>query len=248
LVGIVKDIGIDRVHLGVGDLLEKPELAESIAQELSISATMIDFPQEDYSTLETIKVTGGVLPDDCWESNLERFAKAAQLTGKLGVDYLTFHAGFIDEFNPAAVEKMVERIQKLADVAAENGVTILLETGQETAEELVGFMYKVNHKSVGVNFDPANMILYNKGNPIDTLGRLAPWIKHVHIKDATKTKTIGEWGAEVPWGDGEVDAKSFLTALDVILYKGSVAIEREAGDNRVGDIKLAASRLTGQDD
>ena len=217
LVEAIKGVGLSHVHLGLGDLLDDPELAKSIAKELTITATMIDFPQEDYSTLELIKVTGGVLPDDCWKSNLERFTKAAELTGKLNVQYLTFHAGFIDEFNPTAVAKMVERIRTLADVASENGVEILLETGQESAEELVNFMYKVNHKAVGVNFDPANMILYNKGTPIDSLGRLAPWIKHVHVKDATKTKTIGEWGAEVPWGDGEVDGKLFVQISKPVL-------------------------------
>jgi sugar phosphate isomerase/epimerase len=122
---------------------------------------------------------------------------------------------------------------------------LLLETGQETAEELREFMEKLNHPAIGVNFDPANMILYDKGNPIDAVRVLAPWIKHIHIKDATRTTQPGTWGAEVPWGDGQVGTEAFLNVLKEIGFEGVLAIEREAGDDRFGDIKLAAERLLG---
>ena len=65
----------------------------------------------------------------------------------------------------------------------------------------------------------------------------------MHIKDAIASKVPGEWGAEVPWGDGEVGAGQFVLALEKIGYAGALAIEREAGDARVDDIKLAAERL-----
>jgi len=74
---------------------------------------------------------------------------------------------------------------------------------------------------------------------------LAPWIKHIHIKDAIRTKEPGTWGEEVPWGDGQVGPETFLNTLKEIGYEGALAIEREAGDNRFGDIKLAVERLSG---
>ena len=73
---------------------------------------------------------------------------------------------------------------------------------------------------------------------------LAPWIKHIHIKDATRTTKPGTWGAEVPWGDGQVGTEAFLNVLKEIGFEGVLAIEREAGDDRFGDIKLAAERLS----
>ena len=119
-----------------------------------------------------------------------------------------------------------------------------METGQETAEDLAGFMNEISHPSVGINFDPANMILYDKGDPIEALNILARWIRHVHIKDANQTETPGQWGAEVPWGDGQVRTGLFLDALDEIGFDGALAIEREAGDDRFGDIKMAAGKLS----
>ncbi|MBN2137405.1 MAG: sugar phosphate isomerase/epimerase [Sedimentisphaerales bacterium] len=237
-------IGIEHVHLGIRGAVEDPHvLAEIQEQDWTVTATMIDFPQEDYSSLDAIKVTGGVVPDDCWAANKQLFAGAADKTATLGVEFLSMHAGFIDESNAAHAKKFHDRIKCLADIAAEKGLTLLLETGQETAEELKAFLEELAHPAVGVNFDPANMILYDKGDPIEAMRVLAPWIKHLHVKDATRTKVPGTWGAEVPWGEGQVGIERFAAALEEIGFDGAMAIEREAGDDRVGDIALAAERL-----
>jgi L-ribulose-5-phosphate 3-epimerase len=239
-------IGLDHVHLGIRAAIGADGadvLAAIQKQDWTISATMIDFPQEDYSTLETIKVTGGVAPDDCWERNRDLFFGAAEVTAQLGVKYLSMHAGFVDESDAAYAKKFYDRIRTLADAAADKDLLLLLETGQESADELRHFMQELDHPAIGVNFDPANMILYDKGNPIQAVKVLAPWIKHIHIKDATRTQQPGTWGAEVPWGDGEVQPEAFLNALSDIGFSGALAIEREAGDNRFGDVKLAAERL-----
>ncbi|MHC4146795.1 MAG: sugar phosphate isomerase/epimerase family protein [Planctomycetota bacterium] len=169
----------------------------------------------------------------------------AEATVKLGVKYLSMHAGFVDESNAEYAKKFYDRIRTLADAAGDKDLMLLLETGQETAEELRQFMEELNHPAIGVNFDPANMILYDKGDPIAAVKVLAPWIKHIHIKDANRTEQPGTWGAEVPWGDGQVQPEKFLNALTEIGFDGALAIEREAGDDRPGDIKLAADRLCG---
>jgi len=242
----MKDIDVDHVHLAVGPAFKEggeAYLAAISKQDWTISCTMIDFAQEDYSTLEAIKVTGGVVPNECWETNKTLFAKAAELTQELGVKYLSMHAGFIDHNDVEKYDVMCERIRCLADIAEKNGIMFLMETGQEAADELSAFLKKLNHPALGVNYDPANMILYDKGNPIEAIPVLAPWIKHVHIKDANKTETPGQWGAEVPWGDGQVGTDKFLAMLNEVGYEGALAIEREAGDNRKADIALAASRL-----
>ncbi len=210
----------------------------------TISATMINFPSEDYSTLDVIKATGGLAPDHAWEENKKLALGAIELTAELNVEYLCMHFGFIDHSDPAYVKKFYDRTKVLADAAAAKGIKFLMETGQESAEELKHFLEEINHPALRVNFDPANMILYNKGVPVDAIQVLAPWIRHIHIKDATRTKVEGEWGAEVPWGTGEVGADSFLNALKGIGYKGALAIEREAGNDRFGDIKMAAEKLS----
>jgi len=239
------ELGVEHVHLAVRPALQgdKGYLAAVREQTWTISGTMIDFPQEDYSTLERIKTTGGIVPDNCWQANRRLFGGAVDVTAELGVKYLSMHAGFIDTHQAEYARQFCDRIRHLADAAAEKQIMLLLETGQETADELRRFLEQLNHPALGVNFDPANMILYDKGTPTEALRILAPWIKHIHIKDATRTKQPGTWGTEVPWGRGEVGANDFLEVLKKIGFDGVLAVEREAGQDRFGDIKLAVDSL-----
>ncbi|VGO20494.1 sugar phosphate isomerase/epimerase family protein [Pontiella sulfatireligans] len=229
------------------ELVAAPLLREAIAENSwKVSATMLAFPQEDYSSLGSIRETGGIVPDDCWTVNRALTLDAIEKTAEMGVAFLTFHAGFIDHKDAEGYQLFCARMSELADAAQARGVMLLLETGQETATDLRVCLEDLNHPALGVNFDPANMILYGKGDPIEAVRVLAPWIKHVHIKDAVKTAAPGEWGAEVPWGDGEVGCDTFIQTLEEIGYTGALAIEREAGDARMADIQLAAERLRGE--
>ena len=209
--------------------------------EWKLMSTMIGTVGEDYSTLETIRKTGGIVPDQHWEANKKIVTRGAQLTKELGCKYMSTHAGFLDESDPVALKKYVERVSWMRDECKKYGVELILESGQETADDLAKFMTMV--PGVGINFDPANMVLYAKGRPMEALEKLYPWIRQVHIKDACETKVPGEWGAEVPWGEGEVGGKAFLCRLEALGYTGNYVVEREAGDDRVGDIVKAIERL-----
>ncbi len=244
---VLEQQGLSHLHLHVAALEgeEGERLRGLIASKgWVISSTMVGFPQEDYSTLERIRVTGGVAPDDEWPANRKRLVQAIATTAALGVPYLSFHAGFLDHTDAAYAAKFKKRIRDVADVASAQGVMLLMETGQEAAVDLREFMETLDHPALGINFDPANMILYDKDDPIDAVHILGPWIKHVHIKDAIRTKECGSWGTEVPWGDGEVNAAAFIKALAAVGFDGAVAIEREAGENRDGDVALAVTRLS----
>jgi sugar phosphate isomerase/epimerase len=83
------------------------------------------------------------------------------------------------------------------------------------------------------------MILYDKGDPVEALRILAPWLRQVHIKDAVRTHIPGTWGSEVPAGTGEVDWPEFFATLRELRFAGNLVIEREAGEQRVMDIRTA---------
>jgi sugar phosphate isomerase/epimerase len=88
------------------------------------------------------------------------------------------------------------------------------------------------------------MILYDKGDPVAALQTLGPWIRQIHIKDAQRTKSPGTWGKEVAAGAGEVDWPAFFAALDKMKFAGDLVIEREAGSQRVADIRQAKQILS----
>jgi len=237
--------GIPRVQLALDPLRENPKVWGQVAKvlggkNLQIVSGMFGCVGEDYSTLETIRITGGIAPDRTWEENRKNIAATATLARALGLKLVTFHAGFLphDE-KDADFAKMLSRLREVADAFRAAGIVLGLETGQETAPVLVQLLQRLERSNIGVNFDPANMILYDKGDPLEALQTLGPWIRQVHIKDATRTKQPGTWGEEVPAGTGEVDWRAFFATLSKLNFSGPAVIEREAGNQRVADIRIA---------
>jgi sugar phosphate isomerase/epimerase len=139
---------------------------------------------------------------------------------------------------------MIERIKEIASILAEKNLTLLMETGQETAPELLQFLNDLPVRNVQVNFDPANMILYGAGDPDRRGERLGRHIGHVQIKDAVMSEKPGvEWGVEVPFGTGRSRPASSSTRCMRSVIVGPLTIEREAGENRMEDIALAIETL-----
>lgn len=201
---------------------------------------MMGTRDEDYSTLESIRRSGGVRPDATWPENLSAAKANARLAQRLGLRLVTLHAGFLphDRFD-AERARMIGRLREVADVFAQSGVRVGLETGQESADTLLGVLEEL--PTVGVNFDPANMILYGMGDPVDAVRRLAGRIVQFHIKDARPARNPGHWGEEVVVGTGAVRWDEFLSVATTI--PGDFVIEREAGNNRAGDVRAAAAFL-----
>jgi sugar phosphate isomerase/epimerase len=204
LLDALATIGIRRVQLALDPLRENPAVwgdFPRLAREsgVTIVSGMFGTLGEDYSTLETIKATGGVVPDATWETNWRNIQEVAAIAARLGLKTVTFHAGFLphEESDPAFA-KLLSRIEQIAALFARHQINLGFETGQETAVTLATFLRKLNRPNVGVNFDPANMLLYDKGDPIDALRTLGPWLKQCHIKDARRTRTSGTWEKRSP--------------------------------------------------
>ena len=86
--------GIVHLHLSLDPALVGGNMnyLETIRKnQWELTASMISFPQEDYSSLESIKNTGGIIPNKHWESNKEKILNAIKLTNNLDLKFLTFH-------------------------------------------------------------------------------------------------------------------------------------------------------------
>ncbi|HPO13108.1 MAG TPA: sugar phosphate isomerase/epimerase family protein [Candidatus Hydrogenedentes bacterium] len=249
----VNALGLKKVQMGLTPHRDDPGAWDGVQEILAesgiqIVSGMYSTVGEDYTTPETIRRTGGVVPDEHWEENLELAKVTASIAEKMGITYVNAHAGFLphDPKDPD-FEKLSRRVLTLAEVFGGKGVSLLMETGQETAQTLLAFlgeMKKLGAKNIWVNFDPANMILYDMDNPIEALRLLAPHVRQVHVKDAKRTKVKGQWGEEVIVGMGEVDWEAFVRILAEADFDGGYIFEREAGDNRVGDIKQGIMALS----
>src|SRR5215208_2910531 len=236
LKGFMDRLGIDVVQIACGDPHHAswdegdamPQAAK--AAGFRMSGSMLGFPGEDYTTPATIQKTGGFGDPATRPERLERLRWALDRTRELGLEDLMLHAGFIPEPGDLARKPFLDTLAKVADFAKAKGVTVAFETGQETADLLRRTLDDLKCPNLKVNFDPANMLLYEKGDPLRAVEILGPDIKSVHVKDAIRTKVTGTWGDEVPLGQGQVDIAAFLKTLQKVGYRGPLCIEREVGD------------------
>jgi L-ribulose-5-phosphate 3-epimerase len=252
LVALLDRTGLDATQLALSPVIREPAVWSGVFEPLAeagvrIVSGMMTTVGEDYSTLESIARTGGVRPDETWEANLAHAEAVADLATARGIELVTFHAGFIPEQRDDPERaKLLDRLRAIADLFAGRGVRLGLETGQETAATLLEALADLDRSNVGVNFDPANMILYGKGDPVEALRLLAEHVVQIHIKDALPAEKPGTWGSEVPYGDGAVDWPAFFAVATAIRSQVNLVIEREAGDDRIADITWACDQLAEQ--
>jgi sugar phosphate isomerase/epimerase len=241
---LMDKLGVNVVQIACGDphhaaWEEGDKLPQAAkAAGFRLTGAMLGFPGEDYTTPATIQKTGGFGNPATRAERLERFQWALQRTRDLGLQDVMLHAGFLPEPNDPDRKPFLDTLTKLSDLAKARGVTIAFETGQETADLLRRTLDDLKCPNLKVNFDPANMILYDKGDPIRAVEILGPDIRSVHVKDAIRTEVAGAWGDEVPLGKGEVNIRKFIETLKKVGYRGPLCIEREVGtqEQRLADI------------
>lgn len=249
LIARVRETGLGTIQLGLIPLLEERVWADAGKQledaGIAVASGMVGAFGEDYSTLETIARTGGIVPDEYWEANWRRFEQGAALAERMGLDMVSFHAGFIPSASEPGYDKVAQRVAQIADMFGNYGVDAILETGQETADDLLALLRDLNHPGLGVNFDPGNMILYGKGDPVEAIAKLIAKVRQIHLKDAKHTTKPGTWGTEMVLDEGDVDWPKFIDVLVGHDYAGDLIIERERGENGVADI-LTSKRVIGE--
>ncbi|MEE3181704.1 MAG: sugar phosphate isomerase/epimerase family protein [Planctomycetota bacterium] len=251
LVRLSAEVGAEVVQVGIGDPThgawdEGENFVSALqASGLALSGTMIGFPGEDYTSPATIRQSGGFGDPALRTERLGIFRYAVDKTAELGLKCLCSHAGFIPEADGPERSSFLDCISEAAQYAADKGVLFTMETGQETAALLRRTLDELKMSSLRVNFDPANMILYDMGNPIEAIEILGADIAHVHAKDANPPQESGQWGEEVPLGEGSVGMAAFVEALDKAGYCGPLVVEREVGDQqeRIAAIKQGISVL-----
>jgi sugar phosphate isomerase/epimerase len=250
LAALVGQVGLNHVQLALNALIYldaggRKAYFDTLAQSgVAVISGMVGFPGEKYASIASIRETGGFLPDQQWPERRQITIDAAKLAADAGVTVLTSHVGFVPHAGDPRYAAVRDRIGDVARELAKLGVTFLFETGQEKADELLHLLTDLKAPNIGVNFDPANMILYGAGDPVAAVRKLGKHIRQVHVKDATASAEPGvAWGQEVAFGTGEVPHQAFADALKEAGFKGPLVIEREAGPQRVADVRFAVDTL-----
>jgi sugar phosphate isomerase/epimerase len=226
---------------------ERIELIRRTAEEKEIKITSLicGFKGESYRDIPTIKRTVGLLNPATRGKRVLKVLSYSDFALELEVKIIQAHIGFIPEdTSDPDYKRLVLALQKIADYCKENNQSFALETGQEKALVLSKFIEDVNRLNLGVNFDPANMLVYDADDPIKALDILGKYVIGVHCKDGKRPERKGELGKEYPLGEGDVGIEKFIDKLRKIGYAGHLTIEREiSGEKQIRDILKAKELL-----
>ncbi len=235
----IQSLGVRCGQLGIaGDMQLPAAVAEKWKGDLdraqfTLVTVFAAYDGESYADAPTVQRTVGFIPRETRAARERRTLEVSDFAAALGVGSIACHVGFVPHDTSDADYRAVrELVRRVSDHAAENGQTFALETGQEPAEVLLRFFRDVNRPNLRINFDPANMILYGTGDPVEALRTLAPHVVSVHAKDGDwpPPGTPGALGTERPLGQGSVGMERFVRALKDAGFRGPLNVEREAHD------------------
>ncbi|NMP38384.1 MAG: sugar phosphate isomerase/epimerase [Clostridiales bacterium] len=205
---------------------------------------------------------GGFVHADKNPERVEKSKRILDLAKELETDIVTTHIGVVPaDTNHDRFKIMQQACGELAEYADSLGAHFAIETGPETSAVLKVFLDSLGSTGVGVNLDPANLVMVTGDDPAGAVRNLRKYIVHTHAKDGRQlffkdpeivyglvkddALVTGPSFEEVPLGEGSVPWKNYLRALDEIGYKGFLTIEREVGNDPERDISNAVSFLRG---
>lgn len=172
--------------------------------------------------------TVGLVPPKLRDERAEIIKVGADFGAKLGIKKIITHLGFIPEdMKDEKYTALIPVLRDIADHCHRNGQDFLFETGQETPVTLLRTIEDIGRDNVGVNLDPANLILYGKANPVDAMDVFGRFVRGVHIKDGEYPTDGRNLGQERPVGKGRVDFPALLGKLRALNYSGPLCIECE---------------------
>ena len=183
--------------------------------------------------------TIGLVPEATRAERVAVLKRSADFARRVGVSSITTHVGFIPE-NPSDPNypPVVDALREVAAHCDSIGLQFWFETGQETPITLLRTIHDIGLDNLGINLDPANLLMYGKANPVDALDIFGPYVRGVHAKDGEYPTNGRQLGVERPLGEGRVNFPALLGKLRAHGFGGALTIEREiSGPQQIADIQ-----------
>jgi L-ribulose-5-phosphate 3-epimerase len=250
-VAKVAELGLPTCQVGVpADLTLDPELATRLrgaadARGVEITSIWTHCRGGQVWNFVEGPATIGLVPEGTRAAGVARLKQGSDFARLVGVGAVTTHAGFIPE-NPGdpTYRAVVAALGEVAAHCRAHGQLFCLETGQETPVTLLRAIEDVGAENLGVNLDPANLLMYGKANPVDALDVIGHRVRGVHAKDGEYPTNGRELGRERPLGEGRVDFPILMARLKALGYDGAITIEREVrGPEQIAGVEQARRLL-----
>ncbi len=228
------------------DEMAERVVAASAAHGVEVTTIWTGYPGPAVWNFVEGPVTIGLVPEQYRAERVAALKRGADFAVKVGVPSITTHVGFIPE-NPSnpLYSGVVDALREVVGYCRERGLTFCFETGQETPVVLLRVIEDLGTENLGINLDPANLLMYGKANPVDALDVFGEYVVGVHAKDGEYPTNGRYLGVEKPLGEGRVDFPRLIARLKDLGYRGALTIEREiGGPKQIKDIQHAIGVLS----
>ena len=190
--------------------------------------------------------TIGLVPEERRRERVDTLKEGADFAVRVGAPTITTHVGFIPE-NPGnpLYPGLIDALREVVTYCRERDITFCFETGQETPTTLLRVIEALGGENLGINLDPANLLMYGKANPVDALDVFGTYVRGVHAKDGEYPTNGRDLGMEKPLGEGRVNFPLLVPKLKSLGFDGALTIEREiSGPKQIEDIQRAIEILS----
>lgn len=233
-----RELGAEAVEIDARGELQSDDLSQTgvrhlrkMLDDLNLRVSAVTFrTRRGYSTAEDL------------EARIDATKRVLKLAYDLGAGVVVNHIGRVPpESDDAATSTLVQALTDIGRYSQRVGALLAAETGTEPGAELAALMARLPPGSIGVDFNPASLILQGH-SPRDAAAALAPHVLHVHATDATRDLARGR-GLEVPLGQGSAEFPEVLALLEEQQYRGYITVARHDTSAPLADVRQAIEFL-----
>ena len=131
------------------------------------------------------------LDEDVRQKEIEAIKKVIGYCDYLGARYIRIYGGNLEAGDTENIEtkrkKLIESLRHLGDLAAEKGVTLVVENHFNTmtvsAKDSAALIRDVNHKAVRILYDQANLTFTENEDYEEAIRIQQQYVSHIHVKD-----------------------------------------------------------------
>ena len=244
-INCIQIAGVFEEHLApTAEAREKSEALFELLNKygIAVPTMFLSYPNQNW---KNPKEGIGIVPAHTRSERMLISCRLMEWCRRYDINSVTCHVGFVPEERNEFYDRFILDMQQLARFAAALGQEFLFETGPETAAHLKQTIEDINEPNVGINFDPANLLIYNNGDPAGVVDLLADKIKVIHCKDSNPPAEGAAMGKETVLGAGSTNFTALLKRLVAGGFNGPFIIEREIlpGPEQEKDIKDAVALI-----
>lgn len=237
-IQVAADLGAEAVEIDARGELKPHELGKSATRQ--IRKLLEDYELKVSAVSFRTRRGYGVSAD--LDARIDATREAMRFAYDLGAPIVVNSVGRVPaESKGEEWDLLLQALGELGRASLKTGALLAADTGSESGEDLARLLAALPAGSIGVNFNPGNLIV-NGFSPQEAIRALGSNILHIHARDAVRDLAKGR-GLDVPLGSGSAQFPELLARLEEFQYRGYLTITTDQAVNPAFEISQAVEYL-----